>query len=146
MSTTPRPAFAATNVTVTNLNGQQESYRQAGSPSTANAFQPFQYATCPTTALQPLTDVFVPDNFTTLVNKIEALSPSGNTNVTIGLNWAHHALTVGGPIGTAATPSVDGLLKVIILLTDGDNTQNRWTTTGDRHRYAHPAGLRQCEA
>jgi Flp pilus assembly protein TadG len=123
------PSFAATTVTVTNLAGQPENYRIATAPATADAFQPFQYDTCPA-ALQPLTDVFVPTNFTTLESKINELSPSGNTNVTIGLSWAHHALTVGSPLGTAAVPSVDGLMKVIILLTDGDNTQNRWTTNG----------------
>jgi hypothetical protein len=123
------PSFVATNVTVTNLNGQQETYRTATAPNTSDAFQPFQYLTCPA-ALQPLTDVYTPANFTTLENKIKELTPNGNTNVTIGLSWAHHALTPGAPIGNAAPAVVDGLQKVIILLTDGDNTQNRWTTNG----------------
>jgi Flp pilus assembly protein TadG len=117
------PSFVGTNVATTNINGQQESYRTATTPSTADAFQPFQYATCPA-ALQPLTS-----NWTALENKINELSPSGNTNVTIGLSWAFQALTVGNPLNTAAVPS-EGLKKVIILLTDGDNTQNRWTNSG----------------
>jgi hypothetical protein len=112
---------------MTNIAGQQESYRKANTPNTANGFQPFQYDTCPT-ALQRLTDVYTPAGFTALENKINALTPSGNTNVTIGLSWAFQALTVGDPLNTAAAPS-EGLKKVIILLTDGDNTQNRWSTS-----------------
>jgi hypothetical protein len=54
------------------------------------------------------------------------LQPTGNTNVSIGLAWAFHALTASDPLANALPPG-PGLDKVIILLTDGDNTQNRWT-------------------
>ena len=48
------------------------------------------------------------------------------TNVTIGAVWAWHALTPGEPFtqGQTVRPDVD---KVIILLTDGLNTSNRFT-------------------
>ena len=44
--------------------------------------------------------------------------------MTIGLAWAWHALSTGAPLteGTAAAKDVD---KVVILLTDGENTENR---------------------
>jgi uncharacterized protein YegL len=61
-------------------------------------------------------------NWTALNNKIDDMSPNGNTNVTIGLAWAWHALTSQAPLSDAAAPSPD-LDKVIILLTDGDNTE-----------------------
>lgn len=82
-----------------------------------------QFNACPAAALMPLTF-----NWTALNTKIDELSPDGNTNVTIGLAWAFHALTASGPLNNAAvaSPTLD---KVIILLTDGDNTQNRWSTT-----------------
>jgi hypothetical protein len=48
---------------------------------------------------------------------------SGNTNVTIGLIWAWHALTAQAPMSEAAAPAAD-LDKVIILLTDGTNTES----------------------
>ena len=51
------------------------------------------------------------------------MTPNGNTNVTIGLVWAWHALTTQAPLSEAAAPSPD-LDKVIILLTDGDNTES----------------------
>ncbi len=58
-----------------------------------------------------------------LNDKIDAMQANGNTNVTIGMVWAWQALTPGDPFTGAATPSPD-LDKVIILLTDGDNTES----------------------
>ena len=58
-----------------------------------------------------------------LNSKIDAMTPNGNTNVTIGLVWAWHALTAQSALTEAAVPSPD-LDKVIILLTDGDNTES----------------------
>ncbi|MBY0531847.1 MAG: VWA domain-containing protein [Xanthobacteraceae bacterium] len=60
-----------------------------------------------------------------LHTRIDAMNPDGNTNVTIGLAWAWHSLTQQEPMTQAAAPAPD-LSKYIILLTDGDNTQNRW--------------------
>ncbi len=75
----------------------------------------------------PLTDIW-DTGYQTLKDKINAMSPQGYTNVTIGLEWAWHSLTSNLPFteGSVDKPDVD---KVIILLTDGDNTQNRWSTT-----------------
>lgn len=66
-------------------------------------------------------------DWTALANKIDSMQPDGNTNVSIGLAWAWHSLTTGEPFTQAAAPSTD-LSKYIILMTDGENTQNRWTT------------------
>lgn len=74
------------------------------------------------TTLLPLTY-----DFTALSNKIDAMQPDGNTNVSIGLAWAWHSLTMGEPLTEAAAPAND-LSKYIILMTDGENTQNRWTS------------------
>ncbi|MBX3280728.1 MAG: VWA domain-containing protein [Acidobacteria bacterium] len=63
-----------------------------------------------------------------LKTRIDSMQPNGNTNVTIGLAWAWHSLTQGDPLTQAAAPAPD-LSKYIILLTDGDNTQNRWTSS-----------------
>lgn len=66
-------------------------------------------------------------DWTALANKIDAMQPDGNTNVSIGLAWAWHSLTPGDPLTEAAAASND-LSKYIILMTDGENTQNRWTS------------------
>jgi len=70
------------------------------------------------TSLMPLSY-----DWTALNSKIDAMSPNGTTNVTIGLVWAWHALTAQAPLSEAAAPASD-LDKVLILLTDGDNTES----------------------
>jgi Flp pilus assembly protein TadG len=67
------------------------------------------------------------NDWTALRATVDQMTPSGTTNVTIGLAWGWHALTANAPFTTGSAPAPD-LEKVIILLTDGDNTKNRWTT------------------
>jgi Mg-chelatase subunit ChlD len=71
--------------------------------------------------LMPLTN-----DWDALRRRVNQMNPNGMTNVTIGLAWAWHALSPALPLTEAlpASPEVD---KVIVLLTDGDNTRNRWT-------------------
>jgi Mg-chelatase subunit ChlD len=68
-------------------------------------------------------------DWTALHAKIDQMAAAGNTNTTIGLVWGWHALTSNLPFTNAVAPAPD-LDKVIVLLTDGENTQNRWTTSG----------------
>jgi Mg-chelatase subunit ChlD len=64
-------------------------------------------------------------DWTALNAKIDAMVPTGYTNVTIGMQMAWQTLAPVAPFN-APPPSPD-LDKVIILLTDGQNTENRWT-------------------
>jgi von Willebrand factor type A domain/Putative Flp pilus-assembly TadE/G-like len=91
----------------------------AGSASTM--YRAHQASSCPT-AMMPLST-----SWTALNSKIDAMTPAGNTNVTIGLQMAWQTLSIGAPFN--APPPATNLDKVIILLTDGENTQNRWTTS-----------------
>jgi Flp pilus assembly protein TadG len=66
------------------------------------------------------------NDVTTLHGKVNALTPSGYTNINIGLNWGFHVLsqtpvyTEGAAYGTA------NLTKYVILMTDGNNTRSRY--------------------
>jgi Flp pilus assembly protein TadG len=91
----------------------------AGNSSTQ--FPADQAAACPT-AMMPLSY-----DWTALNNKIDAMTPTGNTNITIGLAWGWQTLTATAPFNAPAAAT--DLDKVLILLTDGENTQNRWTTS-----------------
>jgi Flp pilus assembly protein TadG len=81
------------------------------------------------TSLIPLTDILDQSGWTSLNDKIDAMKASGNTNVTMGLVWAWHALTPALPLTQASDPDPIKMDKVIILLTDGANTQNRWSSS-----------------
>ena len=64
------------------------------------------------------------------------------TNQTIGLQWGFQSLTAAPFTIPAKDPNYT-YNQVIILLTDGLNTQSRFSTTASDHRPAHQEGLRQ---
>jgi Flp pilus assembly protein TadG len=81
-----------------------------------------QYSSCPV-SLMGLTN-----NWTTLSSKITAMQPVGNTNQAIGLQMGWQSLTAA----PFTVPVMDPNYKyqqVIILLSDGLNTQDRWYTS-----------------
>jgi Flp pilus assembly protein TadG len=87
----------------------------------SSAYRAHQASACPTSLMPLSTD------WTALNSKIDAMTPTGNTNVTIGLQLAWQSLSPVAPFNApAVSPDLD---KVIIALTDGDNTQNRWSST-----------------
>jgi Flp pilus assembly protein TadG len=91
---------------------------------TATLYAAEQYGSCPQ-AVMPLSYNW--SGMTTLVNN---MSPGGLTNQAIGLQLGWMSLVGGGPFG--AVPAMDPNYKyqqVIILLTDGLNTQDRWYTS-----------------
>jgi len=91
--------------------------------SQSSKFTAEQYGSCPQAVL-PLTNNW--SSMTTLVNN---MSPAGNTNQNIGLAHGWMSLVGGGPY--PAPPALDPnytYQQVIILLTDGLNTEDRWYT------------------
>lgn len=70
-------------------------------------------------------------DWTALNDRVDSMTPVGNTNVTIGAVWGWATLSTDAPF-TQAKPSTEPMLKkYMILLTDGDNTENRFTTNGN---------------
>jgi hypothetical protein len=63
-----------------------------------------------------------------LNQKIDALVPAGNTNQAVGLAWGWQSLT-NGPFTVPAMDPEYVYKHVIILLSDGLNTQDRWYTS-----------------
>jgi hypothetical protein len=68
-------------------------------------------------------------NWASLKSKIDSMVANGNTNTTVGLEWAWHSLTQGAPLSAPAEDTHYVYKKVIIFLTDGDNTQNRFSSS-----------------
>jgi Flp pilus assembly protein TadG len=64
----------------------------------------------------------------TLNSKVDTMTPNGSTNQTIGLAWGWQALTSTNPLNAPAQdPTVQ---NVIVLLSDGLNTQDRFAGDG----------------
>jgi von Willebrand factor type A domain len=58
--------------------------------------------------------------------KIAALTPTGNTNTTIGLAWGYNVLMRANPLGGNASPAANRTARIIVFLTDGQNTEDRF--------------------
>ena len=92
-----------------------------GNPSTLFPAELNDY--CP-----PVTLTGLSTNWTTLNNLVDQMTPNGSTNQTIGLAWGWQALTAGSPLDAPAPdPTAQ---NVIVLLSDGLNTQDRWYGNG----------------
>ncbi|WP_076858082.1 TadE/TadG family type IV pilus assembly protein [Bradyrhizobium mercantei] len=84
-------------------------------------------------------------NWTALKTAVNAMQPTGGTNQAVGLAWAWQSLLVGGPLNTPAEDSNTTYNRVIILLSDGLNTEDRWPDYGDGRTQAsgNPIDARQ---
>ncbi|MGX5737028.1 VWA domain-containing protein [Bosea thiooxidans] len=76
--------------------------------------------------IMPLTS-----DWAALEQRIDSMTPVGNTNVTIGAVWGWATLSPVAPLTEAKPATEPRLKKYMILLTDGDNTQNRFTSNGN---------------
>ncbi len=86
----------------------------------ATLFPAEQYGACPV-AMMGLSN-----NWASLNALVDQMLPNGYTNQAIGLAWAWQALTQSIPMNAPVKgPDVQ---QIIILLTDGLNTEDRWYT------------------
>ncbi len=90
---------------------------------TATLFPAEQYSSCPAAAMGLSYD------WSTMKTLVSNMSPAGNTNQAIGLALGWMSLVGGGPFTMPAEDSNYIYSHVVILLTDGLNTQDRWYTT-----------------
>ncbi len=76
--------------------------------------------------VRPLTD----DHFGTIA-QLNDMSPYAWTNIALGMEFGWHLLTPNAPY-TQATSGNDEVVKAIVLLTDGRQTQKSWGPNGSR--------------
>lgn len=100
-------------------------------PIGATTYYPAEdYADCGP-KLTPMTN-----NWTTLEAAVNAMTPRGGTNQTIGLVWAWQSLKSTSPLNAPAKEVSYDYQDVIILLSDGENTMNRFSGNGRDHSTA----------
>ncbi|SEC24030.1 TadE/TadG family type IV pilus assembly protein [Bradyrhizobium erythrophlei] len=95
------------------------------------------------TSLEPIIPLSY--NWSALKTAVNAMQPTGGTDQSVGLAWAWQSLLVGGPLNTPAEDSNTTYNRVIILLSDGLNTEDRWPAYGDGSSQAsgNPIDARQ---
>jgi Flp pilus assembly protein TadG len=82
-----------------------------------------QYAYC------PLQMMGLNYNWASMNSLVDQMYPNGNTNQPIGLVWAWQSLVGGGPLTAPAKDPTYKYQDVIILLSDGLNTEDRYYTS-----------------
>jgi Flp pilus assembly protein TadG len=94
---------------------------------------------CTTNAITPLQDVTKLEGKQVILDAIDDMRPSGNTNVPEGTAWGWRVVSHGAPF-TEGRPDIEkGNDKVIIVLTDGANTYtdlNYTDPAGNKSTYA----------
>lgn len=100
--------------------------------SSATRYSAFQYNACPASILG-MTSAYSSSNIKTLKDKIDDLTDNGGTNQSIGMAWAWQTLQIGNdPFPAPVKDSNYKYTDAIILLSDGQNTKNRWDGDGQR--------------
>lgn len=84
-------------------------------------------AACSTTALAKVLDLT--NDFSSANTYLDTLSPGGNTNITLGVQFGMEMLSPAEPYTKATAFNDPEVKKYMILVTDGANTQNRWSTS-----------------
>ena len=96
----------------------------APTTTAASKFPAEQYDSCPV-AMMGLNY-----NWTSMNSLVDSMQPNGGTNQPIGLVWGWQSLVGGGPLTAPAKDPNYTYSDVIILLSDGLNTQDRWYGNG----------------
>ena len=84
---------------------------------------------CANVPLVPLTT-----DYTSVENAIAALSPNGNTHIPFGMAWGWYMLSPNMPFGATTAYNTPNLYKIVVLVTDGNNTYNQGTDCGSSLR------------
>jgi hypothetical protein len=70
-------------------------------------------------------------SWSSLSSKVDSMGAAGSTNQPIGLAWGWMAQTGGNPLNPP--PLHSDTQQFLIILSDGLNTQDRWSGDGSNH-------------
>ena len=110
------------------ITDRDQDYDTKNTTPTANGMTQFyaeQYNACPA-ALLPLTT-----DFASAKSKVNSLASNGGTNQPIGIAWGWQSLTQGNPLNAPAEDPNYQYNHVLIVMSDGLNTQDRWPAYGN---------------
>lgn len=94
---------------------------------------------CTTSPITPLTDVTETVGMNKIIAAIDAMAPTGMTNVPDGMAWGWRTVSSGEPFTEGRPETEKGNDKVLIVLTDGMNTYsdlNDGDAAGNKSTYA----------
>lgn len=90
---------------------------------------PYTYGPNAGCVLQPV--IRLTTNMATVKTAMDNMVAVGETNIPIGMAWGWNTLSPIGPWGDGAAYTTDKLKKIVILMTDGENTMNDPSKSGE---------------
>ena len=60
------------------------------------------------------------------IAQIKDMKPSAMTHIALGMEWAYHLLSPNAPYTSGTAFGTEGVLKAVVLLTDGRQTADGW--------------------
>jgi Mg-chelatase subunit ChlD len=93
---------------------------------TQEATTKYWAAVCDQSTLTPIQTLT--NDFTQLHNEVTAMTAGGNTNVTIGVQTGFALLSPSAPFTDGAAYDDTDVKKYMVVLTDGENTQDRFSS------------------
>lgn len=101
-------------------------------PFPANQYYENSTAYCSSSSSPTLEPVIpLSSDWTSLKTAVNAMQPTGGTNQAVGLAWAWQTLLPGSPVAAPAEVANTTYNRVIIILSDGLNTEDRWPANGN---------------
>lgn len=70
-------------------------------------------------------------SFQTLRDDIQALNADGNTNIPMGMSWGWNTVSPFGPFADGVAYGTPKYKKIVVLMTDGENTISQRDTPND---------------
>jgi Flp pilus assembly protein TadG len=136
-----QPSTNAINTWTGCITDRYQNYDETGdAPSSGDATTRFpanQYYENSTSYCNansnPTLEPVIPMSYawSTLKTAVNAMQPTGGTDQSVGLAWAWQSLLQTGPIPAPAEDPNTTYNRVIILLSDGLNTEDRWPNYGN---------------
>lgn len=88
-------------------------------------------------SLQPI--IRLTSNTTTLKTAIDNMSAVGDTNIPAGMVWGWHAISPNAPLADGSAYNTQHLRKIIILMTDGENTMGDPNSNSENNKSYYSA-------
>jgi len=136
-----RSNYAYANNYLTDKSGDSTWQAKQGDPakytkapqsgtSTMTGYPLGPNAGCGTAPLLRLTT-----NMNTVTSELNQMVANGDTHIPLGMAWGWHVLSPNGPFGDGVAYGTAGTLKIVVLVTDGQNTYTTGYNGGDNSFY-----------
>ncbi|MDC7675623.1 TadE/TadG family type IV pilus assembly protein [Asticcacaulis machinosus] len=111
------------------ITDREQSYDVSADAYTVNTKALYKAVSCATNNLGVIKGLTT--DITTTNTYVQALKTGDSTNVTIGIQWGMEVLSPAEPFASTVAFKDDTTLKYMIVITDGENTKNRWSTKSE---------------